>query len=345
MDNIIATWICVDTQVNGTHFPSAGGNSADAKVQAIYWRCICCFYTLARLHNPATRLVLFSNSSALPVVENTDIKEVLQKLNVEFYTTPFEYITPEGYYNQWRNQFYEFSILKFISDHKNFKDNDRFLLLDSDCIITQNLSPMFDEITKNNCITYIIDYDVNHVINGNSRKDMQTAFGLLSNQPVKEIPEYHAGEIFAATIAVVKTLIQDFYPVWDHLLALHDAGLPKLTEEAHVLSYLFYKNGFTGGQANKYIKRLWTDPTNFRNITNEDSLLPIWHLPAEKRHGFKDLFEWLQKINFDIRNIKSAQVTHRLQNTFMIPRIPLQRRPYFAGKYLYKKMFAAKQSA
>ncbi len=341
MDNIIATWVCVDTQGNGTHFPSAGGNSADTKVQDIYWRCICCFYTMARLNNPNAKLVLFSNSSVLPVVENTDVKEVLQKLNVIFYTTPFEYVTPEGYYNQWRNQFYEFSILKFISNHKDFNDGDRFLLLDSDCIITRDLSYMFDEITRNKCITYIIDYEVKHVINGNSRMDMQAAFSELSKQPVKEIPEYHAGEIFAATIQVVKRLINDFYPVWDQLLALHAAGLPKLTEEAHVLSYLFYKNGFTGGQANAYIKRLWTDPTTFRNITNEDSLLHIWHLPAEKRHGFKEFFEWLQKKNFDLRYLSPVQVKHRIQNTFMIPQIPLQRRPYFAGKYLYKKLFAA----
>src|SRR3954451_3594018 len=121
MDNIIATWICVDTQVNGTHFPSAGGNSSDTKVQNIYWRCICCFYTMARLNNPNARLVFFSNSSSLPIVEGTNVRELLQKLNVAFYTTPFEYVTPVGYYNQWRNQFYEFSILNFISDHKDFK--------------------------------------------------------------------------------------------------------------------------------------------------------------------------------------------------------------------------------
>src|SRR5689334_183563 len=106
--DIIATWICVDTEANGTHFPSAGGNSADSKVQDIYWRCICCFYTMAKLSNPTARLVLFSNSTTLPVVEGTDIRLLLQKLNVEFYTTSFEYVTPEGYYKQWRNQFYEF---------------------------------------------------------------------------------------------------------------------------------------------------------------------------------------------------------------------------------------------
>lgn len=341
MDNIIATWICVDTQKNGTHFPSAGGNSADTKVQAIYWRCICCFYTIARFTNPTAKLVLFSNSPAIPILDGTDVSELLKKLKVTVYVTPFEYITPEGYYNQWRNQFYEFSILKYISSHNDFKDTNRFLLLDSDCIITRDLSGLFDEITQAGCITYIIDYDKNHVINGNSRIHMQSAFSELSGQHVEEIPDYHAGELFAATVQVVKTLIEDFYVVWEKLLEQHAAGLPKLTEEAHVLSYLFYKNGFKGGEANKYIKRLWTDPTTFRNIGANDSSLHIWHLPAEKRHGFKDLFDWLKKRDFKLKDENFSFIKRRLQNTFMIPRIPLQRRPYFAGKFLYKKLFAA----
>ena len=337
MDNIIATWVCVDTHKNGTHFPSAGGNSADTNVQAIYWRCVCCFYTIAHLTNPLARLILFSNSLDLPVVDGTDVRTLLQKLNVTVYVTPFEYITPEGYYKQWRNQFYEFSILKYISNHKDFEDTNRFLLLDSDCIITRDLSNLFDEITQSDCITYIIDYDKNHIINGNSRVDMQSAFAELSKQTVKEIPNYHAGEIFAATVQVIKTLIEDFYTVWEKLLVLHEAGLPKLNEEAHVLSYLFYKNGFKGGEANKYIKRLWTDPTTFRNITSDDCLLHIWHLPAEKRHGFKSLFGWLQKKEFDLTNMDFLRIETRLKNTFMIPQIPLLKQPYLIGKYLYKK--------
>ena len=340
MKNIIATWICVDTEDNSTYFPSAKGKSSDAKVQNIYWRCICCFYTIARYHNPDATLALFSNTSHLPQVDGTDIKQLLQRLNVSFYVTPFEYVTPQGYYNQWRNQFYEFSIFKYISTHKDFSDKDALVLLDSDCIITQNLSPLFAEVRAEKCITYIIDYAPDHDINGNSRTSMQKVFSSLLNAPVETVPPYHAGEFYATTIAVLKILIEDFYGVWKQLLALNEAGLDKLHEEAHTLSYLFYKNGFTGGQANKYIKRLWTDPTTFRNIEAGDQNLAIWHLPAEKRHGFVTLFSWLQKKEFSLSFVTVQQLKQRLQNIFMIPVIPLQRRPYFAGKALLKKVFA-----
>ncbi len=340
MKNIIATWICLDTEDNSTYFPSAKGKSSDAKVQNIYWRCIGCFYTMARRHNPHATLALFSNQSNLPIVDGTDVQQLLQQLNVSFYVTPFEYVTPQGYYNQWRNQFYEFSIFKYISTHKDFRDDDNFLLLDSDCIITQNLSSLFAEISVEKCITYVIDYAPDHDINGNSRKSMQSVFSYLLNQKVEHIPQYHAGEFYATTIGVLKTLIEDFYVVWKQLIQLNNAGLDKLHEEAHTLSFLFYKNGFKGGQANKYIKRLWTDPTSFRNIKKGDEKLAIWHLPAEKRHGFVELFGWLQKQSFVLSDFSNSQLQQRLQSTFMIPQIPVQRRAYFAGKSLLKKVFA-----
>ncbi len=340
MKNIIATWICVDTEDNSTYFPSAKGKSSDAKVQNIYWRCIACFYTMARHYNPDATLALFSNTSHLPTVDGTDIQQLLQQLNVSFYVTPFEYVTPQGYYNQWRNQFYEFSIFKYISTHEDFEDDDNFLLLDSDCIITQNLASLFAEVAKEKCITYVIDYAPEHDINGNSRKSMQAVFSALLNEKVEHIPQYHAGEFYATTIAVLKKLIQDFYTVWEQLLRLNEAGLDKLHEEAHTLSFLFYKNGFNGGQANQFIKRLWTDPTTHRNIKPGDERLPIWHLPAEKRHGFVTLFQWLQKGNFTLSASSQTHLQQRLQNTFMIPSIPLQKRSYFAAKSLLKKVFA-----
>lgn len=340
MKNIIATWICVDTEDNSTYFPSAKGKSSDAKVQNIYWRCISCFYTMARYQNPDATLALFSNTNKIPNVDGTDIQQLLQQLNVSLYVTPFEYVTPQGYYNQWRNQFYEFSIFKYISIHEDFNDEDNFLLLDSDCIITQNLSSLFAAVTAEQCITYIIDYAPDHDINGNSRKSMQTVFSSLLNQRVEHLPHYHAGEFYATTIAVLKTLIPDFYIVWKQLLALNEAGLDKLHEEAHTLSYLFYKSGFEGGQANQYIKRLWTDPTTFRNVEGGDECLAIWHLPAEKRHGFVVLFQWLQKQNFSLSATEQKQLQQRLQNIFMIPSIPFQKRSYFAAKLLMKKVFS-----
>ena len=338
MKNIVATWVCIDDKLNGTYFPSAKGNSSDSAVQEIYWRCICTFFWTARYHNPDAHLVLFSNQDKLPVVNETSISEVLKKVGVHFYVTPFEYVTPSGYFGEWRNQFYEFSVFKFISNHPDFNDDDRFVLLDSDSIITGDLSPLFGSISKEKCITYEIDYLIEHKINGNSRSDMKLIFQDLLERQIPDCPAYHGGEFFAATISVVKTLMEDFYLVWKQLLIRHSLGLEKLNEEAHVLSYLFYKNNITGGQANDFIKRLWTDPTTYRNVEPADAHLLIWHLPAEKRNGFKKFFSWLQSINFELQGINKNMLKQRLQNTFLVPSIPFQQRPYYAAKSIAKKL-------
>ncbi|MEO5893411.1 MAG: hypothetical protein ABIQ31_24375 [Ferruginibacter sp.] len=340
MRNIIATWICIDDKTNGTHFPSAKGNSADLSVQQVYWRCVCSFFFCARYYNPEAKLVLFSNQGSLPLIDQVSVGELLQKLNVHFYITPFEYVTPAGYYGEWRNQFYEFSIFKFITRHPDFNEKDNFLLLDSDCIIKDDLSQLFRSVKEQKCITYKIDYEVQKKINGNSRADMKGIFEELLPAKLDHFPDYHGGEFFAATIKTVALLVEDFYKVWEQLLRRHSKGLQKLNEEAHVLSYLFYKNGFEGGQANAFVKRLWTDPTTFRNVELQDASLLIWHLPAEKRKGFNRFFSWLQSINFDFHFINSGTFQRRLQKTFLVPVIPVEHMPYYAAKRLVKKILS-----
>ncbi|MEP7142928.1 MAG: hypothetical protein ABI707_08660 [Ferruginibacter sp.] len=339
MKNIIATWICIDDKTNGTYFPSAKGNSADHSVQDIYWRCICTFFWSARFHHPVADLALFSNQDQMPDIENVYLGEVLKKLGVKIYVTPFEYITPAGYYGEWRNQFYEFSIFNFICNHKDFDDEDGFLLLDSDCIITKSLSPLFKCLQEQSCITYRIDYDVDHNINGNSRKEMKAIFEELSSIKLDDFPAYHGGEFYASTIQIIKKLVPDFKIVWQQLLTRHSAGLQKLNEEAHVLSYLFFKNGIEGGQANDYVKRLWTDPTTFRNVEQKDMHLSIWHLPAEKRKGFKKFFLWLKNINFILDTTNNETFQRRIQKTFLVPGIPIRHKPYYTAKFFVKKVF------
>ncbi len=342
MNNIIATWICIDDEVSGTYFPSAKGNSSDSAVQQIYWRCICTFYWSARYHNPKARLVLFSNQSFLPDLEGTSIKDVLKTLGVQFFVTPFEYIPPEGYYSTWRNQFYEFSVFKFISNHESFKTEDHFLLLDSDCIITGDLTPLFNSLDQQECITYLMKYKPDYTINGNSRKDMKDIFEELLGHPISDFPEYHGGEFYASNIKTVRLLMNDFYVVWEQLMIRHAKGQKKLHEEAHVLSYLFYKNNIQGGVANQFIKRLWTDPTSFRNIRTNDEKLLVWHLPAEKRTGFRKFFNWLQSKKFQLdHNIISVPVFHkRIQKTFLVPGIPFIQKSFFAVKSIAKRIMS-----
>lgn len=339
MSHILATWIYLDTKESASYFPSSKGLSSDLGVQAIYWRCVVVFFSTARYYNKDIRLALFSNVSTLPQVEGADVGAVLKKLGVEFYTTPFEYQTPEGYYGNWRNQFYEFSIFKYVTTSPAFCDDDNFVLLDSDCVIKGDLSPVFNAVALQQCITYVIYYKPERDINGISRLEMKDIFERLSEKPMQEPPLYHAGEFYATTVKAMKQLMQDFYIIWPRLVQYHAEGKTRLTEEAHVLSYLYYINGFKAADADRFVKRIWTDAAVYRNVEAGDKDLLIWHLPSEKRGGFKELFHRLKQKGFDLQAYKSGALTRELERIFKIPYIPLQYQLYYSLKKLGKKMY------
>jgi lipopolysaccharide biosynthesis glycosyltransferase len=338
LTKIFATWICIDDVSNASYFPSSKGNSNDWRIQEIYWKCLAtCLYS-ARKFNPNLRLAVFCNNEMLPTVNGVSYKKLFDYLNIEFYITPFEFQTPEGYFKSWRNQFYEFSIFKYIASSNCFDDNDTIVLVDSDCIVTGELSEIYNQISINECITYTINYEPGFVINGITRNDMKNIFESLDDIKLDSVPDYHAGEFFAATIRYVKKIMDIFYPTWQMLLELHKKNLPRLNEEAHVLSYLYYKTGRKGGEANMYIKRMWTDPTTYRNIDTGDQHFKIWHLPAEKRYGFKTFFKFLKKQSFDLNAFTNEQLIKKFERTFQIPQLNVSRKIFFIVKNIAKKI-------
>ncbi len=237
--NILATWICLDTEENSSYFPSSKGFSSDFTVQQVYWKCLACSMFTARFYNPEIRLVVFSNTEELPVIDGVDFQALFQKLNVELHTTEFNYQTPEGYFNNWRNQFYEFSIFEYISNSPLFDESDKFCLIDSDCIISGSLEKIFLELLDNLFLNYKINYTPEHVINGLSREDMRKVFQKLEGAEVNEFPEYYGGEFLATSISGIKEINRYFKILWPKLIQLHRRNEDRLNEEAHVLSYKF----------------------------------------------------------------------------------------------------------
>ena len=107
---LLATGFVVDAPDQGTTFPSAGGNSANPKVQAVYWRCLMALFASARITNPDQRLALFCNVHP-PVVDGVDLAAVLTKYAVELHLVPLTARLPEGRAASWGNVLYFFDIL------------------------------------------------------------------------------------------------------------------------------------------------------------------------------------------------------------------------------------------
>jgi hypothetical protein len=334
--NILATWICLDDENNASYFPSTKGLSSDLKIQTIYWKCLLSSMYTARYFNPNIRLVVFSNAENLPIIGGVDFENIFQILNIEFHKTAFKFQTPEGYYGQWRNQFYEFSIFDYIANSNQFDSNDNFCLIDSDCVLTKSLDSLFMQVASLGVINYNYEYHENYKINGLSRLDMKSVFERLANEHLEKIPNYYAGEFFAARVEKIQSINNEFQSIWPKLLDFHQKRELVLNEEAHVLSYIFFKLGFENEVGNSYIKRLWTDPTTFRNICKEDELLAIWHLPAEKRTGFNTFFKLLKELQFSVQGIKNDELILRMKKIFSIPSLTLKKITFYKLKGLFK---------
>lgn len=301
MTDIISTWIYLDSPEESSEYPQVGKGSHLPEFQKVYWRCVAVFFALSTDSNPKQKHILFTNVDAehLPVIDGLDLKSFLKKLNVEVVTLPLTWQTPEGYFGKWRNQFYIFDILSFLektwpgdlneSDHT---PESAILVLDSDCIINRPLDGLFAEIRENGLMALPMHFADDYNINGVTRVDMRRIFGELDGgKDPGENPEYCGGEIFAATLEKVRQINQIAPAIWQNMLERHKAGQPKLNEEAHFLSYCYYKLGGYRGLGG-HIKRIWTSP-KFNNVQKTDFDLPIWHLPAEKTGGIALIFKRL----------------------------------------------------
>lgn len=337
VEKYISTWICIDGVEDASYFPSSKGLSSDRKVQNIYWKCVLTFFTSVQKNLSGEKLILFTNTRNIPVVDGINIAQVLAELRVEVTYVPFSYKVPKGYFNSWTNQFFEFSILDFIA--QNFEEKEIFLMLDSDCVFNNKVEKLFEMVRDKGCITYTLDYPEDEIINGISRREMREVYETLLHRVVEEIPVYHAGEFFMAEVSVIKKFSENFRSIWPSLLNLHKEGKKKLVEEAHVLSLIYYINDIAGGEANEFIKRMWTDPTNFRNVLMEDQNFAIWHVPAEKKYGIEKLFQIFKSNNFDSKRFTNENYSKMISHELGVPAIPFKRKVFFTTKGAVKKMY------
>ncbi len=182
---------------------------------------------------------------------------------------------------------YIFDILHHATRHSSCENH---LILDSDCLVLSALDDLFEEVSSQRALALDCGYDTDHVSNGLTQKDLQRLFSALENRELTETPVYARGEMVAASSEFIRETDACVEDVWRTQIPWHRQKRGKFNEEAHMLSYFYHKFRIPVGTANRYVKRMWTG-WGYRNVRAEDYTLPIWHLPAEKKYGFKRLFQ------------------------------------------------------
>ena len=224
-------------------------------------------------------------------MDGKDVASLLAGLGVEIVLTEFNHKPPKNYYPAFQNQFYIFSIMERIIGREGSAD-DNYLILDSDCIFLKPVDPLFKEAAPTGFISFEDASPADVVINGLSRKDLKDIYEKLLDRKIEDLPSYHIGEFYLSSLKNLTKFYNDFVEIWPEVLKLHERGEKKFNEEAHTLSFLYYKNGFRARPWYPFMKRIWTNPLFYRNAEPKDVDLILWHLPAEKTFGLRTLYDY-----------------------------------------------------
>lgn len=251
---LLATGFVVDAPGQGTLFPAAGGNSADPRVQAVYWRCLIALFASARITNPGQRLALFCNI-APPLVKGVAIAEVLDRYRVELHRVPLTARLPSERAAAWGNVLYFRDILDSLRAEP---DDLRVAVIDSDVLVTASLTPLWGLLDTGPITGYVVGSTEDQPINGMTRRSMAQAAEGLTGKRFAPLPHF-GGELFATTIGAWKAQRWIFAQIIDQAIRGHGPAAEVRTEE-HVYSIASALLDTTIVPANAVMKRIWTSP-------------------------------------------------------------------------------------
>lgn len=312
-------------------YPQIGKNVGKQDNQNYFWRCVFCLFESSNRLNKNVRHLLICNQNPPSEIDGINILSLIKKYKIELYDFPCITRPPKDYYRAWNSQFILLDVIDVVCDLVREKEDICFIL-DSDCVFNRPISKDFElSVKRNKVLLYSLDYPLDYKINGLSRNELKSLSLEYSNLRVEEFV-YNGGELICALAAQLKEISIEARKTYGLSLRRHQTGLRKFNEEAQLLSYVYHKLNYRTHTANNYIKRMWTNVSNYRNIERTDNKLIIWHIPAEKKRGFVKLFRKLNRVtrnsNFDyiskVLNVERTFYTFTKDYIFLFLKQPIR---------------------
>lgn len=302
----IATWFYKESKDEASFYPQAGGKGDSPLLHSVYMQIQVPFFVTFRHFNPNARLLFFTNleTSMLPPF----LQEAFRTLEVEVITRPYRNRPPKGWYSAWQNQFYIYDI--FQEMEARMQADDSLLICDADCICRTPLAGLFEAVRQTGSALYELHHDPKQHINGTTLEQMEQLYTACYGKRPSAPLYYYGGEFIALRKDKIQELNRAFPKLWQYNISRTAPEAPRLCEEAHVLSLLAEHLSFRNDLANRYMKRMWTNP-HFRTVVPGDENFPVWHLPYEKKRGLYYLYRYFTRQGYRLGNepefLKRAQ--------------------------------------
>jgi hypothetical protein len=142
---------------------------------------------------------------------------------------------------------------------------------------------------------------------------------------------FEGGELICFKGVILPQLLEAVTAGYQWALERFEKGQPKFNTEEHLFSFAYWKVGLRTFTANKYIKRMWTDLSSAVNLEAGDEQRMLWHLPAEKKHGFIPYFRLMGKNGNSLAGYEQSlstlfRVKPTMKDRFvMMAKIPLKK--------------------
>lgn len=286
--NCVVTWMYCSPQEEDIYYCQVG-TANDEQTQLLYWRCVFLLFESSARLNKDTRHILFVNKMPPDFIDGVDISVLVKDYSIEIVQLSTITKTPRDYYGSWNTQFIMLDVLDWLTT--NVTDDDNIFLLDCDIIFNKPIGPeLIEKLNHHRALLYSYDHDDDFLINGLTPVELLNISREMSEGFPGDKYIYSCGEIVCCKGSEVREICRLARIGFRKSLDRYEKGLKKFNEEAHLLSYVYHLLGYETHTANAFIKRIWTERRIHSNIDGDEDKLVLWHLPAEKRLGFRKAF-------------------------------------------------------
>lgn len=300
MTNII-TSVCIDVDELGKDvlYPNLPNDVDFNKRREIYWRCAATFCLTSLRVNKNVNHIIVTNDTEPIIVNDYDLKDKLLKLGVKIIEQPFEKFDPKNYSKKFRNAFYKFEVIDLMSELQHPS-----ILADADCIWTKRDEKLFDILKSGNYLllqdTYQSSFNPDKKFHNLSMKDMAELYKTIPiNNFKSDSAIRYGGEIIGGSSEQFKIISNKLLSTFEYCKNQYDIGneiqfnngFSVFSGMEFISSYIYNSlpNVNIYDTYGKFSKRLYTG-THPNNVKEKDIEITIWHLPAEKDSGLKEIF-------------------------------------------------------
>ena len=295
MDTIVTWMYCSPKDENILHL-QMGDDSGTQEYQDFYWRCVFLLFESSARLNPGARHLLFVNKNPPRAIDGVDIDALTRQYNVEVIKLQNITKSPPDYYHAWNIQFIMLDVLDQLKGL--VQESDNVFIFDNDIIFHKPLSDKLRaELKEHRALLYTIDYDINHKINGLTRLELLDISKEMNSSLTVDEFVFSGSEMICCLGAEIPKIAEEGRRAYMTSLVRYERGEAKFNEDGHLFSYVYHVLGYKNGTANAYIKRIWTDRSVHSNIDGSEDGLTMWHLPGEKKNGFRKVFASFREID------------------------------------------------